>query len=105
MRRGNLSSWVVKMPYYVYLTTNRNNMAIYAGMTNDLKRRIAQHKLKVVRGFTKRFHVDRLVFYEIFDEVEEAIKREKKIKSGSRQKKIDLIRRMNFRWEDLTENL
>jgi putative endonuclease len=93
------------MPYFVYITTTKNNTAVYVGITNDLKRRVAEHKLKLISGFTKRFNVNKLVFYEMHDQVEEAIKREKQIKSGSRQKKIDLIRRMNQRWEDLTKKL
>jgi putative endonuclease len=93
------------MPYYVYLTTNNNNTVIYAGVTNDLKRRIAEHKLKLIQGFSKRYNVDKLVFYEVYEEVVEAIKREKQIKGGSRQRKIDLIRNMNRNWQNLSEGL
>jgi putative endonuclease len=93
------------MSYYVYLTTTKNNTAIYTGVTNDLKRRIAEHKSKNMAGFTKKYNVDKLVFYEVYDEIIEAIKREKQIKGGSRQKKIDLICRMNKNWQDLAEKL
>ncbi|HTA76441.1 MAG TPA: GIY-YIG nuclease family protein [bacterium] len=93
------------MPYYVYLTSTKNNTAIYTGVTNDLKRRIAEHKSKNGLGFTKKCNVDKLVFYEAYDEIIEAIKREKQIKGGSRQKKIDLIYKMNKNWQDLAEKL
>ncbi|HTA76656.1 MAG TPA: GIY-YIG nuclease family protein [bacterium] len=93
------------MPYYVYLNTNNNNTAIYVGVTNDLKRRTAEHKLKLIQGVTKKYNVDKLVFYEVYDEVIEAIEREKQIKGGSRQRKIDLIRNMNRNWQDLSEGL
>jgi len=75
------------MPYYLYITSNKNNTALYTGATNDLRKRIAVHKLKLVDGFTKRYQVNKLVYYEVFDDVKEAIKREKRIKGGSRQKR------------------
>ncbi len=93
------------MPYFVYITTTSNNTVLYTGVTNDLKKRIAEHKLKLKAGFTKKYHVDKLVFYETFENIEAAIAREKQIKGGSRQKKIDLIRGMNRMWEDLAEKL
>jgi len=93
------------MPYFVYITTTSNNTVLYTGVTNDLKKRIAEHKLKLKAGFTKKYHVDKLVFYETFEKIEAAIAREKQIKGGSRQKKIDLIRGMNRLWEDLAEKL
>ncbi len=93
------------MPYYVYITTNHKKTVFYTGVTNDLKKRIAQHKMKLVPGFTKRYHADKLVYYEMLDDPENAIKREKQIKGGSRQKKIDLVRRLNLKWEDLAEKL
>lgn len=93
------------MPYYVYITANKNRTALYTGVTNDLVKRIAQHKLKLVQGFTKRYNADRLVYYEVFEDVVSAITREKQIKAGSRQKKIDLVRNMNKKWDDLTSKL
>lgn len=93
------------MPYYVYIMTTQRNTALYTGVTNDLKKRAAEHKLKLVKGFTKRYHVEKLVYYEPFKDVSEAIKREKQIKAGSRQKKVDLVRRLNLKWEDLALNL
>ena len=71
------------------------------GITNDLKRRVYEHKEKLVNGFTKKYNVSKLIYYEIFEDPENAISREKKIKAGSRQKKIDLINGMNTEWKDL----
>jgi putative endonuclease len=93
------------MSYYVYLTTTKNNTAIYTGVTNDLRRRMAEHKSPSGFGYTKKYNVNKLVFYEVHDEIVEAIKREKQIKGGSRQKKIKLIYRMNRNWKDLAEKL
>ena len=91
--------------YYVYIMTNKNNRVLYTGITNDLKRRVYEHKEKLVGGFTKKYNVSRLVYYEIFEDPENAILREKKIKAGSRQKKIDLIHSMNKVWRDLYEEI
>jgi putative endonuclease len=93
------------MPYYVYIMTTQRNTALYTGVTSDLRKRAVEHKLNLVKGFTKRYHVEKLVYYESFEDVSEAIKREKQIKAGSRQKKVDLVRRLNLKWEDLTPNL
>ena len=87
--------------YYVYILTNKNNRVLYTGVTNDLKKRVYEHKEKFVNGFRKKYNVSRLVYYEIFEDPENAILREKKIKAGSRQKKIDLINTMNKEWVDL----
>jgi len=87
--------------YYVYIMTNKNNGVLYTGVTNDLKRRAYEHKEKFVDGFTKKYNVSKLVYYEIFEDPENAILREKKIKGGSRQKKIDLINTVNKEWTDL----
>lgn len=91
--------------YYVYLLTNKNNTVLYTGVTNDLKRRVYEHKSKLLEGFTKKYNVDKLVYYEVFADSYHAIVREKKIKAGSRQKKIDLINGMNETWKDLYEDL
>ncbi|HTC21795.1 MAG TPA: GIY-YIG nuclease family protein [bacterium] len=93
------------MPYYVYIMTTQRNTALYTGVTNDLIKRTVEHKLKLVKGFTEKYHIVKLVYYEMFEDVETAIVREKQIKAGSRQKKIDLIRRLNHKWEDLTLKL
>jgi putative endonuclease len=85
--------------------TNKNNTVIYTGVTSDLKKRVYEHKQKLVKGFTKRYNIDKLVCYEIFDDPYNAISREKQIKAGSRQKKINLINVMNKTWKDLSEEL
>jgi putative endonuclease len=91
--------------YYVYIMTNKNNRVLYTGITNDLKKRVYEHKEKFVNGFTKKYNVSRLVYYEILGDPGNAILREKKIKAGSRQKKIDLINSMNKEWSDLYREL
>jgi putative endonuclease len=87
--------------YYVYLMTNKNNTVIYTGVTSNLRKRVYEHKQKLVKGFTKRYNLDKLVYYEVFDDPYYAISREKQIKGGSRQKKIDLVNNMNKGWKDL----
>ncbi len=83
--------------------TNRKNTVLYTGVTNNLRRRVYEHKEKLVKGFTKKYNITKLVYCEIFDRIENAIMREKQIKGGSRQKKIDLINSMNKDWRDLYE--
>ena len=90
---------------YIYIMTNKGNTTLYTGVTNDLIRRVYEHKEKVVEGFTKKYNITKLVYYEVFDDIENAILREKKIKAGSRQNKIDLINGMNPQWEDLSGKL
>ena len=85
--------------------TNKNNRVLYTGVTNDLKRRVYEHKEKFVEGFTKKYNVSKLVYYEVFKDPENAILREKKIKAGSRQKKMDLINTINEDWCDLYEEI
>ena len=70
--------------YYIYIMTNKLNTVLYTGVTNDLKRRIYEHKEKLVKGFTKKYNVTKLVYYEVYDDVDDAISREKRIKGGSR---------------------
>ena len=91
--------------YYTYIMTNKRNTAVYASVTNDLKRRVYEHKEKLVDGFTKKYNITKLVYYEVFEDIENAILREKQIKGGSRQKKIELINSMNKEWRDLYEEL
>ena len=91
--------------YYVYFLTNWNNKVLYVGVTNNLKRRVYEHKNQLVEGFTKKYHVHKLVYYEVGVDIEGAILREKQIKAGSRQKKIDLITKFNLDWKDLGEQL
>ena len=87
--------------YYVYILTNKTNTVLYTGVTNDIDRRIQEHRLPENHGFTARYKVHKLVYYEEFNDIEEAIMREKQIKGGSRQKKIDLINELNPKWEEL----
>ena len=91
--------------YYVYIMTNTMNSVLYTGVTSDLEKRVYEHKLKLIQGFTKKYNVDKLVYFEVFDDINEAIGREKQIKSGSRQRKIDLIVNMNPSWKDLSSEL
>ena len=90
---------------YIYILTNKNNTVLYTGVTSDLKRRVYEHKQKFVKGFTSKYNVDKLVYFEVFDDVYNAITREKQIKGGSRQKKIDLINSMNETWKDLYDEI
>ena len=95
----------MKRQYYVYIMTNKRNRVLYIGITNDLKRRVYEHKEKLVAGFTRRYNVTKLVYYEVFEDVEDAILREKQIKGGSREKKIELIGTMNKEWRELYDEL
>ena len=91
--------------YYVYIMTNQHNPVLYTGVTNDLMRRIFEHKEKLIDGFTKRYNLAELVYYEVLSNAEAAIKREKQIKGGSRKKKVDLIKSMNPEWKDLYDTI
>lgn len=95
----------VTRQYYVYIMTDVRNTVLYVGVTNDLIRRIYEHKEKLVNGFTKKYNIVKLVYYEVFDDVEDAILREKQIKAGSRQKKVQLIDSTNKEWRDLYDEL
>jgi putative endonuclease len=89
------------MDSYIYITSNMNNTTIYIGVTSDIVRRIYQHKSGEIEGFTSKYKVDKLVYYEIFDSIEDAIAREKQLKGWSRKKKNILIERQNPEWKDL----
>ena len=89
---------------FVYILTNKNNTTLYTGVTSNLPKRIYEHKKKLVEGFSKKYNLDKLVYYEIFGDIREAIKREKKIKSGSRKKKIEMINSINPEWRDLSKD-
>ena len=91
--------------YFVYILTNDRHTVLYTGVTNDLVRRVSEHRAHSIAGFTRRYNVDRLVFYEETSEVRAAIAREKQIKAGSRRKKVALINRMNPEWRDMFEDL
>ena len=90
---------------YVYILTCFNRKVLYVGVTSDLIRRVAEHRNKLVDGFSKRYNLDWLVYYECFDSVTDAITREKQIKGGSREKKIALINSVNPHWNDLYEDI
>ena len=91
---------------FVYILTNRSNQVLYVGVTSQLKNRIHEHKTKKHPGsFTARYNVDKLVYYEFHQTIEEAIYREKQLKAGSRRKKTDLIDSMNPNWTDLHEQV
>ncbi|HEX3954398.1 MAG TPA: GIY-YIG nuclease family protein [Stellaceae bacterium] len=91
--------------YCVYIMTNERHTVLYTGVTSDLKSRVYQHREKLLPGFTKRYNVCKLVYYEAGGDVSGAIEREKQIKAGSRQKKIELINKMNPEWRDLYDGL
>ena len=91
--------------FAVYILTNKNNTVLYTGVTNDLHRRVSEHKLKLLPGFTKRYNIDKLVYYEFFENPGLAIAREKQIKAGSRQSKENLINHQNPEWLDLFEKV
>ena len=86
--------------YYVYILASRT-LVLYIGVTNDLARRIAEHKLKVIPGFTSKYSVDRLLYYEMFNTPTEAIAREKQLKGWKRVRKIELIKTMNPSMEEV----
>ena len=87
------------------MITNSRNTVLYVGVTNDLIRRVYEHKEKLADGFTRKYNITKLVYYEVFEDIENAILREKQIKAGSRQKKIQLINGMNKEWRGLYDEL
>ena len=91
--------------YWVYMLTNDTNKVLYIGVTNDIKRRIYEHRNELLDGFTKRYHVHKLVYYECYRDVNDAILREKKLKSLLRIKKNKLVEMNNREWKDLWENI
>lgn len=91
--------------YYIYILANKHNTTLYTGVTNNLIRRVYEHKTKLIDGFTKKYNVDKLVYFETFISAEDAIMREKQIKAGSRARKIDLVHSMNPVRDDLYEGL
>ena len=84
--------------YYVYILANNTNVALYIGVTNDLKRRVYEHQEKFIKGFAEKHNIDKLVYYEIFSDPENAILREKRLKGGSRARKNRLVESMNPGW-------
>ena len=88
--------------YCTYIMTNKYNTVLYTGITHELAGRVLQHKERKIEGFTKRYNVNKLVYYETYEDVREAIMREKQIKGWLRAKKIALIESLNPKWEDLS---
>ena len=92
---------MTKKTYYVYILASQRNGTIYTGVTNDLRRRVWEHKHDLVKAFTKEYGVHNLVYYEMTEDIEVAIAREKQIKAWKRKWKLSLIERMNPDWKDL----
>jgi putative endonuclease len=91
--------------FHVYIMTNKYNTVLYTGVTNNLQIRVFEHNNKIVPGFTNFYNINKLVYYEVAEDSYYAISREKQIKGGSRQKKLDLIQGMNPDWKDLYEDI
>jgi len=91
--------------YCVYIMTNQNNTTLYTGVTNNLQRRVEEHKQNKAAGFTRKYNLHKLVYFEVTNDIQAAILREKQIKGGSRQKKLDLINALNPEWRDLAKEL
>ena len=91
--------------YYVYILTNQNDNVLYIGVTNNLERRIFEHKNKLAEGFTKRYNLTKLIYYEVTSDIHGALGREKQLKNWHREWKINLINEVNPRWKDLGEDL
>jgi putative endonuclease len=87
--------------YHVYIMTNKNNTVLYTGVTGNIVKRVFEHKNHLVDGFTKKYNVIKLIYAEEYARAEEAIKREKQIKAGSRKKKIEMIQKINPNFEEL----
>jgi len=90
--------------YYLYIITNKTYGTLYIGVTNDLERRMFEHKNKLVDGFSKKYGLNKLVYFESFQYINDAITREKNMKKWKRQWKIDLIEKDNFNWIDLSKD-
>lgn len=90
------------MNYYVYFLTNKSNSVLYIGMTGDLRRRLYEHKNELLGGFTKRYHIHKLVYYECYKHPSDAIVREKQLKRWTRDKKNKLVASVNPKWEEIT---
>ena len=93
------------MKIYVYILFSKKKGTLYTGVTSDIRKRMYQHRNKVFKGFTSKYNINKLGYYEEFNEIKNAIEREKQIKAGSRQSKIDLIESMNPEWKDLAEDI
>jgi len=92
-----------KSQYYVYMLTNKNNRVLYIGITNDLPRRIYEHKNKLINGFTKKYNLNKLIYYETTEDIFSALEREKQLKNWHREWKLNLINNFNPKWIDLSD--
>ncbi len=95
----------MKKQYYVYILTNFTNTGLYTGVTSNLARRVYEHKARLAGGFTNKYRINKLVYYEIFEDIENALLREKKLKGSSRKRKIGLINSINKEWRDLYKDI
>jgi len=96
---------MLKKEYCVYIMTNKNHTTLYTGVTNNLTRRVYEHKHHLTKGFSDKYNLEYLVYYETTNDVQAAILREKQIKGGSRKKKVDLINNFNLEWRDLYQDI
>ena len=90
--------------YYVYILASKKHGTLYTGLTNDLRKRVLEHKNNIIEGFTKKYSVHKLVYYEKHNDINRAVKREKNIKAWKRQWKIELIEKYNQSWKDLLDD-
>ena len=90
--------------YYVYIMSSKNNTTLYVGMTNSIERRSEEHKSGLIKGFTQRYNCDKLVYFEVYSDVNQAIEREKQIKSWNRKRKNQLIEAFNPTWQELYDD-
>ncbi len=102
---GRSNLYMVEKAGYIYLMTNQSNAVLYTGVTHDLKRRIYEHKCKIVPGFTRKYNISKLVYYEVLDSMINAITREKQIKAGPRKKKMQMIKSINPDFKDLYDQI
>ena len=96
---------MVNRQYYVYILANNTNVTLYLGVTNDIKRRVYEHKQQMVTGFAERYGIGKLVYYEVFEDAENAILREKRLKGSSRARKNRLVESLNPEWRDLYDEI
>jgi putative endonuclease len=91
--------------FYIYILSNKTNKVLYTGMTDNICRRVLEHKLKINTGFTSLYNVEKLVYFETCDDFDKAVIREQQIKTGSRKKKVKLINNFNNNWHDLYSDI
>jgi len=87
----------------VYFITNKTNKVLYIGVTSNLEKRVYQHKIKAYKGFTEKYNCNKLIYFEVFTDINQAITREKQLKKGNRKRKNDLVDSMNPKWLDLSD--